>query len=748
MRQYGLVEFSRKVRQKFSTPGFRKKDWRKFRIWFIRFPMSRNKTILVAILFTAFAAYVFGVAMTPSPLKVKTIALGTDRVLLDREGRLVQTLRTDFNKRRLAWTPLQSFPEAIQQAVTAAEDRRFRSHFGFDPIGLGRALWSDLRGQHVQGASTITMQLADLIQDDVLLKNRQIQKGSFLHKLAQIGRAVFLETRWSKNEILEAYLNLIHLRGEFQGVPACSFAYLNKHPLALDSAESAVIASMISSPNQNAASLKRKACGVLRVMNASEESCEPTDRAVAAFFDRAPALPASPGIAPHLARRLFKEHPDESIVTSTIDARLQEKVISILTRNIERLKSSNVHDSAAIVIDNKSGQVLAYVGAIATSLNPHVDGLQAYRQAGSSLKPFLYGKAFEMKTLNAASILLDEPTAISWNGDVYRPSNYDKHFYGPVTVREALASSLNVPAVKTVTIIGLHQAYQTLQDVGLTNLREPDYYGVSLALGAVEVRLEDLANAYRMLANGGEWSALSYTRDQGKAPPTTRRVFPTGVAYILSSILSDPNARSIGFGWENPLETPSWAAVKTGTSKDYRDNWTVGFSERYTVGVWTGNFDASAMEHVSGVTGAGPSWFEIMSELQGREHSGQPAAPADVVAKDVRPAWASRAHREYFLRGTEPAVDVIEAAPDKRVEFIFPAEGSVLVKDPHLDQDLVALFVRYKGQVPAGAHLSWDKRDLGPATSPFRVDKPEPGEHELALVADGKSLGSVRFRIR
>lgn len=693
--------------------------------------------------------------LTPSLKEVQRQALGSDRVLRSAQGELLQTLRTDFKKRRLAWYPLSQFPKTLQEALLLAEDRRFGSHFGFDPVGLARAAVITLRGKPVQGASTITMQLSDLIQEDVLIHNQPIRKGSLRHKFLQILRAVLLEIKWSKKEILEAYLNLIHLRGEFQGVPAASYAYLNKNPLALDPEEAFVLASLISSPNQKAEMLKRKACFLFQKKDSAsevaeaDETCHKMDLVIEKLTKARPTMPRGPEWAPHLSRRLFKESPEEPFLTSTLDASLQKEVTSILEKNLHRLRDLNVHDTAAIVIENKTGKVLAYVGTVSTSQNPHVDGVQAYRQAGSALKPFLYARALETRTLTAASILWDDPTAISWNGDVYRPSNYDKHFYGPVSVREALGSSLNVPAVKTVTILGLHETYKALQSLQLSNLKEPDFYGVSMALGAVEVRLDELANAYRMLANGGLWSPLRFISEDLQKPLKSHRIFSPPTAYIMSSILSDSNARSIGFGWNSPLETSVWTAVKTGTSKDYRDNWCVGFSETYTVAVWAGNFNAEAMKKVSGVTGVGPSWAEIMLTLHRQEPGRPPKPPSGVVTKKIRHQWANHDYEEFFIQGTEPSQDVIEPALEKRLQFIFPAEGSILVKDPHLDQDHVALFIRFKGLVPEQSQLLWNGKVLGPAVSPFKIPKPPSGEHTLAIASkEGSIYARVHFTIR
>lgn len=696
----------------------------------------------------------------PSFLKLQKQALGTDRLILDRQGQTLHLVRTDFQKRRWVWQPLSSFPQPLLDAIVQVEDQRFFSHNGVDVRALLRAAWAMIRGQRIQGASTISMQTADLIQPDVRDGKARIQKGSILRKIPQIFAALALELRWDKNEILETYVNLIHLRGEIQGVSTLALAYFQKDVSALDKAESYLLAMMISTPNATPVALAKRACPFWQKVVSPD--CAVLTATADRIRESRPSLPSNHGLAPHLAQQLTQSHPKESVILSTIDGELQKKVLEILTRNLDRLKEKNVNDTAAIVIDNESGEVLAYVGALPQSKSPHVNGIIAQRQAGSALKPFYYGKGIDMKRITAASILLDEPTAISWGEDVYRPTNYDKYFYGPVSVREALASSLNVPAVKTVASVGLHQSYRLLQELHLSHLKEPDFYGVSMALGAVEVRLDELSNAYRMLANGGEWRPLKFLTSSERTAKLesnvetnlesntiSQRVFSPATAFILSSILSDPNARSIGFGWDSPLETPFFTAVKTGTSKDYRDNWCVGFSGKYTVGVWAGNFDATAMREVSGVSGAGTSWFEILSLLHRTEKSVPPAIPEGVVKKQIRHAWQSREKEEFFLAGTEPTASVLEVATGKRAEFVFPAEGSILVADPHQDAKNIALFIRFKGEIPSGTRLFWGKKDLGLAESPKKVSELPVGKQELSLNSStGEVLAKVRFEIR
>jgi len=696
-------------------------------------------------------------------------SLGSDRLILDREGKVLQVMRTDFTKRRLIWQGLEQFSRDLQAAVIASEDQRFYSHWGIDPVGLARAIKVFSTGGGVQGASTITMQLADLIDEDVLVRGQRITKGSLIHKTIQMLRALMIELTWSKAEILESYLNLIHLKGEYQGASAIAEVYFRKPVLSLDQAEAAVLAASIASPNQGRKALQKKSC--LLYQKLSARSCEDSgilDRAMNDYFRPPGPLFLEDNLALQLARRLIKVNvspenvegtksaldSNPSVLKTTISLALQKEVLEILNRNIASLRDRKVQDSAAIVIENSTGKVLAYVGSVSTSKNPHVDGVTALRQAGSTLKPFLYAKAIDNRSITAASVLLDDDTAISWSGGVYRPTNYDRTFHGPVSAREALASSLNVPAVKIVTMIGLHEAYKILDHLHFSFLKEPDFYGVSMALGAVEVRLDELSNAYRSFANRGQWSPLQFyaassLEPLGEKDSKGEAVFSDGASAIINSILSDPEARAMGFGLESPLETSFWTAVKTGTSKDYRDNWCIGFSNRYTVGVWAGNFDASAMEKVSGVSGAGPAWYEIMNLLHRSERSEPLPLPKDVTPKKIRHPWRSQAREELFLTGTEPASENIEVSQDQSVQFVFPADRSVLVVDPRMDSENVALFVRFKGQVPPGSSIYLGKTNLGPALSPLKILKVPLGEQSLEIrTLENKSLSRVQFFVK
>jgi len=306
------------------------------------------------------------------------------------------------------------------------------------------------------------------------------------------------------------------------------------------------------------------------------------------------------------------------------------------------------------VLDNASGEVLAWVGSSgALSQAGEVDGVLALRQPGSTLKPFLYAQALAERRLTAASLIHDAPTQIPTAGGLYIPQNYDHEFKGWVSVRTALAASLNVPAVRTLVMVSPDAFFAQLRALGLPLRESGGYYGYSLALGASEVTLLQLANAYRALANGGRYAPASLRL--GQPAPKAAQVLPEAAAFIVGDMLSDANARVPTFGPDSVLNTRFWTAVKTGTSKDMRDNWAVGWSARYTVGVWVGNAAGGPMHDVSGVSGAAPIWADVMAWLHRKTPSAAPPPPQGVVHQAVRftAPSAEAARKEWFIAGTQ-----------------------------------------------------------------------------------------------
>lgn len=358
-------------------------------------------------------------------------------------------------------------------------------------------------------------------------------------------------------------------------------------------------------------------------------------------------------LAPHVARELLKKEGER--VISTIDGGLQRFATEVLKYQLNLLKNQNVHDGAVLVMDNKTGDILAYVANGGTSSSArYVDGIRARRQTGSTLKPFLYEIAIEKHLITAASVIDDSPLDIPTSAGLYIPRDYDNEFRGLVSVRTALSSSLNVPAVRTLMLVGEEPFVARLRELGFENIDESgDYYGISLALGSADISLYELVNAYRTLANGGVWSEPRLTFNSKRNTP--KRVMKAEAAFIISNILSDMGARSITFGFENPISTRFWTAAKTGTSKDMRDNWCIGYSQMYTVGVWIGNFTGEPMWNVTGITGAAPLWLDIMNYLYHNSTSALPQTLKGVIAKRIEFEHHIEPGRiEWFIRGTEP----------------------------------------------------------------------------------------------
>jgi penicillin-binding protein 1C len=435
-------------------------------------------------------------------------------------------------------------------------------------------------------------------------------------------------------------------------------------------------------------------------------------------------------------------------VTTTLDARIQRIASQALAREMRGLGADHARDGAVVVVDNATGDVLAYVGGVpgGGSTAPAVDDADAYRQAGSTLKPFLYADAIEKKYLTPASILDDSPVELDTASGLYVPQDYDRDFKGPVSARSALAGSLNVPAVRTLLLVGVEAFRDRLWDTGYRGLTEDgDYYGYSLALGSAEVTLLEQVAAYRSLAQGGAWSPLRLTKDDPHTPP--RQITTPQAAWLVGDMLADPNARTVTFGLDSALRLPFWAAVKTGTSKAMRDNWAIGFTRKYTVGVWVGNAEGDPMKVVSGTSGAAPVWRDVMLALTPSD-PGEPPRPSGIVASRISFTQNIEQPRtEYFLAGTAETRSAEVPFEARRPRITNPVSGSVYAIDPDIPIDRQRLAIGVTGTVTL-ARLTLDNRDLGPADSHPLILAP-PGQHRLRLVdIAGNVLDQVLFTVR
>ena len=675
----------------------------------------------------------------PSFQAVRAAHQSSEAVLLDRNNEVIHVLRGDPRGRRLAWMGLPDISPVLKKALITAEDRRFSRHRGVDWQALGSAVFGRITGKASRGASTITMQLAS--QLDRELHPRGLRR-SWAQKWRQMKAAMSLERTWTKDEILEAYLNLITFSGELQGIAAASRGIFDKEPSGLDVNESLVLAVLIPSARTAKGRIVRKACAVGSALDVPFSAPAIRD-IVEARIGRPYVIRHQIALAPHVARRLLNGGVRRA--ACTLDKELQARASEILIQGLEALQGRNVHDGALLVVDNATGEILAYAGNTGPSSSArYVDGVLALRQAGSTLKPFLYGFALERRILTASSIVEDAPLKIMAPTGMYQPEDYSGEYLGHVSVRTALASSLNTPAVRTLMVLGVEPFMDRLRALGFTGMREdPGYYGYSLALGTVDISLFDLVQAYTALANNGAFRPL--TLKKGSNSPARQGLSPQA-AFIVSDILSDRESRSATFGLENHLSTRYWTAVKTGTSKDMRDNWCVGYSRKFTVGVWVGNFSGEPMWNVTGVTGAAPVWMDVMDLLHRSTASNPPTPPQGLVRKETRFLIRERPRMEWYLAGTEPGAPVAPALAHARKAITYPPDGASIALDPDIPGANQAVCFRAE---PRARSYQWLLNGKRIGTGAQLLWRPVTGRHTLAIAGpDSTLLDCVRFSVK
>ncbi len=585
-----------------------------------------------------------------------------------REGVLLREWRPEGRGQPVA---LADISPQVVAALVAVEDRRFYRHRGIDVPGLARALRDNARARRVvAGGSTLTMQVARALRGE--------KRRGVLDKIAEMHLALRLESHLEKDEILALWLNRVSFGNRAHGIEAASRLYFGKSARDLTLAEAAFLVGLPQSPSRyNPYRYRSRADARWRRVLAAMQETGALPAARRAEIEAAPLrLVAAAGVfhAPHFTERLIAEGLASGAVEvrTTLSADLQATAEALVRTHLYRLRTAGVGNAAALVLDNATGDVLAYVGSrdfFDRQAQGQNDGVQMLRQPGSALKPFTYAAALGTRRYTPATILPDVELALPEAGGAFRPENYDRRFHGPVPLAEALASSYNVPAVVLARELGPALLLEGYRAAGFSMLDRPaDVYGVGLTLGSGEVTLEALGYAYAGLARGGLRPAprrVAWTRTAAGdtlAPLTALPVpmgIEPGIAFLLADILSDPEARAGGFGRGGPLELPFPVAVKTGTSKDYRDNWAVGFTPRHTVAVWVGNFSGAPMHGVSGVSGAAPLFRALVLALG---PGGDFAVPPDAVEAAVCPHSGHRAahacpgtRRVWMLAETVPA---------------------------------------------------------------------------------------------
>jgi penicillin-binding protein 1C len=581
-------------------------------------------------------------AFTPLPQELSAPAPASVRAV-DRTGRLLREVRAGDGKRARP-IPLDEMGTAIERAMIAAEDRRFYDHHGVDPRALARAFAQNLWHRRVvSGGSTLTMQLARTLRP---------RPRTLAGKWREAALALRIEWSLPKRRILEEYLNRVDFGPNLRGVGAASQAYFDKPPRALSLAEAALLAGLPRGPSLYALTRRPELAKKRR-----DRVLDRMEAAGVAGADEIASARAEPVIAqkegaafgaPHLVQGLVDgslakaqeglleaiQKPGIDRVETTIEGPLQRAAEAATLASIHALAGRHVSAGAVVVIDNATGDVLAYVGSpdfFDEARLGQNDGARALRQPGSALKPFLYALAMERLGFTAATVLPDVElhVPVEGGGD-FAPRNYDDKFRGPVRLRQALGNSLNVPAVWTIEQVGVEAFLQRLREHHFDALNEgPAYYGPALALGDGEVTLLQLARAYASLARGGVDRPLRFARAVVRSGGAREelpiaegtRVLPAAIAASITDILKDPRARAASFDEAEALRFSFDVAAKTGTSKGFRDNWAAGYTSEVTVAAWAGNFDGSPMDQVSGIAGAGPIFHAVMEVAMARREA-------------------------------------------------------------------------------------------------------------------------------
>jgi len=622
-----------------------------------------TRRILIASLGALLGAWVVGWYLVPLALPLPVDwreGIREGVVFEDREGRPMRRLLAREELRIDEPARFEEFPEVLVKATLAAEDERFFTHPGIDGLAILRAIRDGLAEREiVSGASTISQQTVKIYSPPA--------RRSIPTKIREAFLARSLELKHSKEEILAGYLNRLPYGNQFTGTRAAARGYFGKPLADLSLAEATLLAGLPNRPSQlnpwkHPEAARKRQRHILQRMRESGWIDETAFAAALVEELRYQPKGRSAFEAPHFVDLVLQERgdviPDSGRVRTTLDLDTQRMVESAIASELAALRQTASErdelQAAVVVIENETGDVRALSGSRSFfgSEDGQVNGAWSPRSAGSTLKPFTYLVGLQ-EGYTAASVLSDTPVEYVTATGAYQPVNFDRRFRGPVTIRHALANSLNVPAVKLLNELGgpsvLHELMT--EHLGFTSLAgEPVDYGLGLTLGNAEVRLLELTNAYACLARLGEYQPYRLLQ-AGGSPPAVERVSPHGqqgvvgdrppfdsaAAWLIADILSDNSARADAFGLHSPLRLPFRVAAKTGTSTDFRDNWTIGYTPDFTVGVWVGRFNNRPLNQISGAMGAGPLFHRIMRELHRDREPRWYSEPAEIVRAPVDP---------------------------------------------------------------------------------------------------------------
>ena len=621
----------------------------------------------------------------PEPGKLITAQANQSSGIYDRNGELLYSVYLDQNR---IYVNLKDIPKYLQQGTIAIEDRNFYTNQGFSITGYLRAIRNIFLLKGLSGGSTLTQQLVKTV---LLSPEKTLPR-----KIKELMLSIQVDRRYSKDQILEMYLNDVGYGGTAVGVQAAAQSYFNKDVKNLNLAESALLAGLPQSPTTYSpfggndyylARTKNVLSAMVRDGYINQKQAEAAYSEIEnKKFSQSETGIKAPHFVMYVRQQLVKQFGEQAVesgglrVKTTLDYKIEKEAEKIVEEEVEKAKSLKVGNGAAVVITPKTGEIIAMVGSkdyFDTENDGNFNAAMGLRQPGSSLKPITYATAFS-RGYTPTTLLMDTQTNFKANDSEkdYIPVNYDGKFRGPIQVRFALGNSINIPAVKMLAMVGIKNVMQKAYEMGIENWQPTDEnlknVGYSLVLGGRDVRLIDEVEAYGVFANGGVRepvvSILEVKDSKGNVlykynAPSPKRVFSEEISFLISHILLDNNARSMEFGSNSRLVVsghPS-VSVKTGTTDEIRDNWTVGYTPSYVVGVWVGNNDNSPMSKVaSGITGAAPVWNRIMSFVLKGKQDEVPQKPDNVIAMQIDayggglPFPGRPTRSEYFIKGTEP----------------------------------------------------------------------------------------------
>lgn len=692
-----------------------KKRWRQFknrirtkmkavlpqRAWQIISWRPKNKWLALLYKFTRLSVYAFLFFLFADlcfPLKTK---IEYAPVVRAKDEVPLYTFLTRDEQWRF-YTELEEISPDLSKAIIYKEDRYFYYHPGVNLLAIGRAVVNNiLQRKRTSGASTISMQVARLLEP---------KQRSYSNKLVEIFRALQLELHYSKKEILQLYLNLVPYGSNIQGVKAASLLYFNKSPDQLSLAELTALSIIPNRPNSlvmgkdNALIvtarnkwLRRFGASGLFPPEVIEDALEEPLKA---------SRNAAPRLAPQFALRMKTRQPGTLEINTSIDANIQYKA-EVLTANYTKaLKLQNIHNAAVIVIDNKSREVLAYIGSPDFSDFSHqgqVDGVKAIRSPGSTLKPLLYGLAFDLGIATPKTVIADIP--VNYKG--YAPENYDLDYRGNVSIEEALRQSLNIPSVKVLNSMGVQNFVGKLYDAGFQSVwKDRNKMGLSMILGGCGVRLEELAALYASFANEGQYAPLRWTKkDAGTQPDSLIRILSPEAAYMVTNVLHELQRPDLPAGSVTGINIPQ-IAWKTGTSYGRRDAWSIGYNQHYTIGVWIGNFNGQGANELNGAGTATPLLFQLFNTIDKNRDNKPVSAPAELQYRLV-----------CAQTGSVPNTFCTQLVLDSYIPGVSPNTPCMHLKEQYLSAD--GKFAYCTSCLPANGYITKTYPNIEPELASF-----------------------------